>query len=70
MTNDFTYEKCTDRPGDFFYGVDQHLAFFIKLYIVLFLLFLLIVLSLLKEYLMPGFSNSRFFPFLFFPAVS
>jgi hypothetical protein len=68
MTNDFIYEDSGNKPGDFFYGVDQHLAFFIKIYVILFLLFLLIVLSVLKDYFMPGYSDSHFFSFLLFQA--
>lgn len=66
MTNDFIYDDGGRKPGDFFYGVDQHLVFFIKLYIILFFLFLLIVLSMLKDYFIPGLSDSHFFSFLLF----
>lgn len=67
MTNDFICDERGRQPGDFFYGVDQRLVFFIKLYIILFFLFLLIVLSMLKDYFMPGFNESHFFSFLLFP---
>jgi hypothetical protein len=70
MANEFTYENSDGRPGDFFYGVDHHLAFFIKIYVILFFLFLLVVLSLLKDYAIPGFSYSRFFSSLLFHAGS
>jgi hypothetical protein len=70
MTNDFTCQDHDNRPGDFFYGVDQRLAVFIKLYIILFFLFLLIVLSVLKDYFLPGFNDAHFFSFLVFPAGS
>ncbi len=70
MANDLIYDDSGRKPGDFFYGVDQHLVFFIKLYIILFSLFLLIVLTMLKDYFMPGFNESQFFSFLFFPAGS
>lgn len=64
MTNDLTYADLREQPGNFFYGVDQHLAFFIKIYIVLFFLFLMVVLNVLKDYFLPNFSDSQFFSFL------
>lgn len=70
MSNDFIYDDRDRKPGDFFYGVDQRLVFFIKLYIILFFLFLLIVSSVLKDYFLPGFSELHFFSFPLFPAGS
>ncbi|MES2332154.1 MAG: hypothetical protein V4539_21270 [Bacteroidota bacterium] len=70
MTNSLMYGEFQDKPENFFYGVDQRLAFFIKLYIIFFFVFLAIVLDVLKDHFLPGLSDSKFFFFLLFPAGS
>jgi hypothetical protein len=64
MTNHFTCNDPGGNPEQFFYGVEKHLALFIKIYLVAFFLFLLIVLNMLKDYFLPG----HFFSFPFFSA--
>ena len=70
MSNDFIYQSLRDKPGNFFYGVDQRLSLFIKLYVLLFFVYLAIVVVVLKDLFLPGFSESHFFFFLLFPTGS
>ena len=68
MSNDFIYQSLRDKPGNFFYGVDQRLGLFIKLYVLLFFVFLAIVVVVLKDHFLPGLSDSQFFFYLPFKA--